>query len=326
MAAVRDLKKDNIRSVRACFYRNFRPWTRPELAADAGLSMAGTENILKLLTDRGEIRYSGDAPSTGGRCSKQYTLVPDYAHIGMMFLSHRGHRYIVSVSSSDLSGKEVFRKQISAPSAGIPELEDALRTLLEADPAAACLQVSIPGIVSPDGAVKSNDFPLLSDPGLRQTLERMTGLPVSMENDVNLAAAGYGRLRPECRSLAVLYQPDEDPAGAGILINGKILHGRSGFAGEIGRLCRADQLRLLKENPSDLIALQIALLTCTVAPDRIAWCCPLLTGPVRPEAFSVFRDIPPDMRPVLEKIGDLNALSRAGADLLGRETLLDHTF
>ena len=87
MTRINELKTENIRDIRSCFYRG-GIWTKNELSDETGLSLAGTTNVLKFLQERREILLVGKADSTVGRKSKQYTLNKDYAHIGTLIAQY----------------------------------------------------------------------------------------------------------------------------------------------------------------------------------------------------------------------------------------------
>lgn len=320
MASVEQLKNENIQHIRQLFYRRYEPWTRPGLAKASGLSMGGTTNILRMLLERKEVCYLGDAPSTGGRKSKLYGLNPDFAHVGVILLSHRGDVFSMVAISTDLSGKIVSRKQQdTAEAPGVESLLSVAKELFVSDRLLKCLVVSFPGIVSSDGVATSSDFPGMGGLNIRKRLEEKLSIPVEIENDVNLAVVAYGRIHPECENLAILYQPKHDPAGVGLLIQGRLHRGREGLAGEIGRIEREEQLRLLASDPKRLVQMQIDMLNCLLAPERIAWSCPRLPDDAD---FSTEDAVPEVTGPVLERVEDLETLTRYGAEIRGKEMLL----
>lgn len=321
MANIEQLKSENLQQIRSLFYQQNDPWTRPDLAKASGLSMGGTTNILKVLLEQNEIQYLGDAPSTGGRKSKLYKLNPDYANMGTMLLSHTDELYSISVASIDLAGKIVFHQQKTISDAtGFNVLREMVLTLKKQDPLLKCLVVSFPGMVSVEGIARSSDFPGLAGMNIRERLEELLGVPVQIENDVNLAAVGYHHMHPESENLAVLYQPKHDPAGVGIVINGHLYQGGNGLAGEIGRMEKNRQLALLASDPKQLVQLQLDLLRCLLAPDRMGWSCSMLKEIHLPEdGFSVEVE-----EPVVERIDDLEGLIRLGAEMFGREILLNN--
>ena len=99
--------------------------------------------------------------------------------------------------------------------------------------------VGVPGIVAPDGGVAlSPNVSFDRNTPLAETLGKMLSLPVSVDNDGNLSAfgeytAGRGRDRGT-HSLAFLALGTG--VGMGLIVDGHLLHGNSGGAGEIALL------------------------------------------------------------------------------------------
>lgn len=351
MAGIGELKEENIRKVRECFYIDGGRWTRPALSERTGLSMAALANVLQALMQIGEIRYAGDAPRAVGRPSKEYELLPDYAHIGMVFLSHQRDRFSILAESMNLRGEKVSRlredwgadqlqetevnevkplnpwEKDENAAVGAGTVARMAHKLFHSDPALKCLTVSVPGILSSDGMVRRCDFPGLAGVNLKSRLEEALHIPIRIENDVNLAAVGYGRCHPECGSLAVLYQPDSDPAGVGVLIDRKLYRGHGGYAGEIGQFETEAQMRLLRAHPEELVLKQMAALACCFAPERIAWYCPVVETEILFDISAPVPHVPGmpgDVLPVLDRLDDLEKLTRLGAEVFGREILLEN--
>lgn len=74
-------------------------------------------------------------------------------------------------------------------------------------------------------------------PFARLLSEKMNGLPVSLTNDANAAAVGemtYGAARGMKNFIMITLGTG---VGSGIVINGEIVYGHDGFAGELGHTC-----------------------------------------------------------------------------------------
>lgn len=99
--------------------------------------------------------------------------------------------------------------------------------------------VGVPGVVAPDGSVVLS--PNVSFPAslpLAAAVAELVGVPVSVENDVNVAAfgeyiEGYGRGRG-LGSLA--FAALGTGIGLGLILEGRLVRGASGAAGEIATL------------------------------------------------------------------------------------------
>ena len=59
-------------------------------------------------------------------------------------------------------------------------------------------------------------------------------VPVYVDNDANFAAYGESRMGVAAGKRNFVYISANDGVGAGIVINGEIMHGVTGLAGEIG--------------------------------------------------------------------------------------------
>ncbi|WP_421759019.1 ROK family protein [Devosia sp.] len=101
------------------------------------------------------------------------------------------------------------------------------------------ISVGVPGAVAPDGRVTvSPNVAFHQNTPLADTLIKKLGVPVSVDNDGNLSAYGeymhgIGKERG-ARSLAFLALGTG--VGMGLIVEGQMLRGASGAAGEIGLL------------------------------------------------------------------------------------------
>lgn len=101
------------------------------------------------------------------------------------------------------------------------------------------ITIGVPGVVAPDGRVAlSPNVRFDAETPLAATLQKRLGVPVSVDNDGNLSAygelvSGSGRARGT-RSLA--FVAIGTGIGMGLIIDGHLLHGRGGGAGEIAFL------------------------------------------------------------------------------------------
>lgn len=130
-----------------------------------------------------------------------------------------------------------------APDSALAQMAEMARSLAARAgvPLEAIEQIAIgvPGVVVPDGRVAlSPNVSFDRDTPLAETLHKMLGVPVSVDNDGNLSAfgeftAGRGRERG-ARSLAFL--AIGTGIGMGLIVDGHLLHGNAGGAGEIAFL------------------------------------------------------------------------------------------
>ncbi len=73
---------------------------------------------------------------------------------------------------------------------------------------------------------------------LKTPLEKATGLPVELENAANACALAEFWVRPPRRGAgnSIATSPFSEGIGVGMIVNGQLVHGSSGVAGEFGHV------------------------------------------------------------------------------------------
>ena len=321
MAKIIDLKQDNIHSVRSCFYQG-GIWTKNLLSDQTGISLTGTTNILQILENSGEIEFVGYASSTGGRKSKLYQLKENHIHIGTIILSHAFSQYRIRANSFNLRGHSIYEQVLVSPTGTLDEIYNVVKKLITSDPLIEVLVLSFPGIIGEKGEIIYSDFEHITHENLLTSLSSLTTIPIILENDVNVASLGYRSVHPEFKTLALLYQPDTDFAGSGIIINKRLHRGRNGFAGEVGYLMNGYKPANRKSRSNDfkfLLLNQITALISVIAPDAIAYYCPSLQESIK----ICDTHIPQDFQPSLERLTEIDTFILIGVQTIGKDKILE---
>ena len=276
LAKIKDLKIENIDKVKECFY-NTQIRTKNELSLKTGISKAGITNILKILLKKQLISYIGEAHSTGGRKSKQYQINKDYCHIGKIILQRKKEIYNINVQSVDLFNQSIYENQLISQVGSYQELVEMISTLLNNDHLINVLCLSIPGICE-NGYISDCDFEKLRHIDLKEQFTQRYHKKIMIENDVNVAAIGLHHLL-SIPHLALLYQPAVEYIGCGLIIAHHLYNGFSHFAGELRYLPFYDhqiQDEMLRNQPQELLRLQIETICCVVNPEMICLCSDVL--------------------------------------------------
>ncbi|MFJ6615521.1 ROK family protein [Streptomyces sp. NPDC091289] len=224
--------------------------TRAGVAARVGLTRAAVSSLVEQLMDSGFLTESGKTFS--GHAGRPGTALK-VARTGPAGLGVEINIDYVSVCVVDLAGTGRVRQTEHLDNRGAPA-EDVLaraaaiaaRTLdsareQELRPVGAAL--ALPGLVS-GGAVRQapnlgwNEVPAqdLFGDALATLRPGLGVLPVVSENEANLAALAelwFGGL-DDVRSF--LYLTGEIGVGGALVLNGELLRGAHGFAGEIGHV------------------------------------------------------------------------------------------
>jgi predicted NBD/HSP70 family sugar kinase len=108
--------------------------------------------------------------------------------------------------------------------------------------------LAVPGLVAPDGVARlapNLGWRDVDVPGILGGQPALAGVPLTVDNEANLAALGELRTDPRA-SATFLYVSGEIGVGAGIVLHGALFRGARGWSGEIGhvtvrpdgRICR----------------------------------------------------------------------------------------
>ena len=213
------------------------PISRAELARRTGISRPTVSVVLRSLLEDGLVRETEQEPEGPHYGAVYYEADPEVAVVlGVDFGSRA-----VRTALCDLGGRMRAREEIrSRGSVGerIEALESSVRSLLRTSKLPGDLLenavVALPAVVSPiDGRVSAPDLPGLEVSDLREQLEQALRVPVTLENDVNLAAVAEQRrgVAQDVADFAFLLVGAG--LGAAVMLGGKLHRGHKGNAGEL---------------------------------------------------------------------------------------------
>ena len=226
--------------------RDAAPISRAEISRRARISKPTVSVALQSLLRAGLVREAEEARAGRSYGAVFFEPVPEAAlvlgiDIGARFL--RG-------ALSDLRGTIRARQDIELDHAGAVELLDAVARMRDGLVAVSGLPADridsvvtgIPGVVEEEtGRVRlAENAHGLEGMAVGAELERRLGLPVTVENDVNLAALGehargLGRGIDDFAFVSV-----GTGLGAGLVLGGELRRGRHGAAGELDFVREAD--------------------------------------------------------------------------------------
>ena len=216
--------------------------SRPAIARKTGLSLPTIASLVEMLESIGLVREHGVTSGEVGRPATLYSVNP---RAGYVFAVDLGGSK-VRAGVANLFGEIVAECEEPTAALSSAAIMDQLtrlhRQLLKKSgfdsetTGAAC--VAVPGVWDPktDRIDAAYNLPVLDEVPLKATIQRALGLPLIIENDVNLAAVGEswkGRAQEYDTFVAFFIGTG---IGMGVVIDGEVYRGRSGAAGEIGLL------------------------------------------------------------------------------------------
>lgn len=211
------------------------PLSRTDLAEKTGYSPSTVTGIVQDLSDAGYLKVVGQKESTGGRRRTLFELNRSALTVAVVgFGETKVWCALVDLEGNRLDGAELDfdpEDPVGSTAATVMTVHD------RADIAPVHTVVALPGVVSLDGSLAlAPAFGPVSHLRLADELEAATGLPTTVENDVNLIALGE-RVDGAGNGVddMVLIHVAEG-IGATIIANGEVLLGSTRSAGEIGFL------------------------------------------------------------------------------------------
>ena len=213
--------------------------SRAEISRRAGISKPTVSLALQSLVDCGLVREAERGPDGPGYGAVYFEPVPEAALVLGLDLGAR----FVRGALCDLNGVVRARQDVELQVADAAEAVEAGERLRAALLAAAELDaelvdgvvVGVPGVPDPDGGVVhlAENVTGLEGRAFGAELEQALGLPVTLENDINLAALGE-QWQGVARGVDdFVFLSVGTGMGAGIVLGGELHRGRHGAAGEV---------------------------------------------------------------------------------------------
>jgi predicted NBD/HSP70 family sugar kinase len=215
------------------------PMTRAQLGERTGLSKVTASQLLARLTDRGLVEVAGEQAGGRGPNAALYGVVPSSAYVAGLHVEQDE----VSAGVADVTGRVVTEISVDPNGAGNP-VELVRGAVVRACGAAGiapealrAFVIGTPGVLDP----RTGDLRLAVNlpawhEGVHGALRADLGRPVTIENDVNLAAMAE-------RAVGAAGGVDDFVLvwigvglGLATILGGRLHRGVGGAAGEIGYL------------------------------------------------------------------------------------------
>ncbi len=256
-----DVKRMNTERIRSEM-QNTKKSTKIEIARSTGLSVATCGTILNEMYKSGEVlRVEQETPYIG-RPASVFSYNVDYQHVlGIYMAMAENNNRTICYAVANGIGMVISEEKIMVEAVNFQEIENHAAEILENDPLIQFITFGFPGI-SHSGIVEICDIKEAIGLDIEGQLNRRFGIPVELRNDMECITRGaYATVPNDGGSLVSIYFPDVEGnyVGSGCMIDGKIVHGHSKFAGELSFLL--DMLGFSREEQTAMI----------VNPDRSAF-------------------------------------------------------
>lgn len=252
MANSGTIKSINIKSVLKTL-SEYESITKSDIAKYTGLSFPTVSTVIEHLIDKNEVNEVGVEDSIGGRCAKKYSLNPMYVVSLLLYLEGNKLNWIVS----DFCRNKIASGNLNCKDRILEEMNEIIYSIKSSYSQLASIVIGVASNVNNGKIMSHIEYKELQGVNITEYFEEKYGIPVIIENDMNVAIRGYWDRRSsnDIEVVVNIYIGDNG-MGASMIINGKVLKGKSNFAGELHYLPICDDnIKYAKEGfgESDIV-------------------------------------------------------------------------
>jgi N-acetylglucosamine repressor len=215
------------------------PVSSAELTRNIPLSTPKINSLLQELIGEGLLRELGPGDSSGGRRPAIYGLVEDgFYVVGITINVYRTIISVFSANNREISGPHyvsvAMQRDFSMFSRINEKLQEVILSLGIPPHKIIAVGMEMPGLVNQEHGTNKTYFPEVENLNIRIT--DVFGYPVFFDNDARIrtfAEQQFGLARD--RQNVLMVHADWG-IGLGLILNGQLYSGKSGFSGEFGHI------------------------------------------------------------------------------------------
>lgn len=225
------------------YFLNNKTLSIPQIAKEMALSLPTAGKMINELLERNYIINVGKLEQREGRPPMLFSINPQVGY----FIGIDIKQNYIRIGLIDFAGEIKSIKNINYNYKNTQESLDELCSIINQfvresqinTTLIINIQINISGRVNPVHGISHTMFSFLDDP-ISEVLEYKLGHPVTIENDTR--SMFYGELYKGCikEQKDIIYINLGWGLGSALMINGEIVKGKSGFAGELGHFYAFD--------------------------------------------------------------------------------------
>ncbi|MFG3118511.1 ROK family transcriptional regulator [Streptomyces sp. NPDC048197] len=219
------------------------PLTRTQIGELTGLSKPTASQLLARLEAAGLVRTTGNVTGRPGPSAQLYEVDPAAAQVAALAVDQLG----ITAAVADITGQVLGEERVGTEAIEADVPNRTARLVAKAvDGALAkaglCREqlhgtvIGTPGALDPQtGRLRyAPHLPDWHSRALKEELAEVLGTPITIENDVNLAAVAeqHDGVAQDFDDFVLVWA--DEGVGAAIVLGGRLLRGATGGAGEIG--------------------------------------------------------------------------------------------
>jgi N-acetylglucosamine repressor len=212
----------------------------PDIGRATGMSIPTITRTITELIDEGLVLDNGIGPSIGGRKPNLYLLNAEARYVlGIDMGRFSTHIAILNLNRQIVSNEGIIELELEHDEIIVEKIYQKFKELVKSagiDPKKLIgIGVAFPGLIDARTGM-SQTYKNFSDGPLSKFFQDKFDLPVFVENDARVMALGESYFGLAQGKENVLCLKIGAGIGMGMILNGKLYRGNSGFAGEFGHL------------------------------------------------------------------------------------------
>lgn len=209
------------------YFIRYKVGTKKEIAESTKLSVMTIGTILNDFVQEKIIRENEMIYPQKGRPTMQFQLNPNYYHLLLIIVKKESFTYVIKDALNQILRTETEKRIVDGD-----YLVSFVEKHIKEDSYIQKVGMGLPAVISNNQIIES-DIPQLKEYPLVKKIQEKKDIEVLLYNDMKCSAYGYYQQMIKQENISfILFSKDIVP-GVGSVIDGKILNGKNGIAGEV---------------------------------------------------------------------------------------------
>lgn len=237
--SINNLKRYRLRKMMLRYLYEERFVSAAEVSQKISVSLPTTKTLLDELIAVGAVMTSGIGDSRGGRKPALYSLVAEAFYVITIGIEHYSAKIAIFNSHNDLVTEvRTVQTNVNHPDLAEKLHRVSMELIHEAridDSKIVAVGVYMPGLVN---SVEGINYAIKNEAyqNIGKTLKKRFGKTIYIDNDARMQALGefiFGKAKASRNALVINWSWG---LGLGMILNGQLYGGSTGFAGEFGHI------------------------------------------------------------------------------------------
>ena len=217
------------------------PKSNPEICKSTNMSSPTITGLLNELIEQGFVEEVGAGTSSGGRRPNMYGLNGESRYVVGIDISRYDTRIaIFNINNELVAPITEFTILLAEEDKLFDRVQEALNEVIESTgidyKKVIAIGIDMPGLIDSHRGINYTHMQQNGKASLAEVFAQKLGKPCFLENDARVMALGEYRFGLARGRNNVMCLKVSWGVGLGMILNGRVYHGTTGFAGEFGHI------------------------------------------------------------------------------------------